>query len=371
MRFSLLSLIRVLALLVLGLSAAAIGLSRLAPPPKPWRMPCTVANVNVNTFLLNRGPRDSLWLARDEGRTTTLPVPSGDILEYASCSPWRDERGRSQVVGRWSCDPLEMHGENEFGLARLSFPDGEVIDRISTSVVPVSAPCWYPGTGTRVFFAAGDGRLYQYEFESVAGTTSGPGVAREDRPTPIVWDCKAPGTGDLYLSDPYLSTDTRLSRIVLVALRLIEPNTGRQRFTRSQIWWLRLSEDGHSVKEAGRLVEPTPGVADVEERCPSIGKTADGRLSLAYLRKVGMGPWELRVAPVALDSARARPLIVTTLGSMIAEACLPFSPTISSDGRYITYIQGDSPVTSTIRRVMLPGGSERSPALATDSLSAR
>jgi hypothetical protein len=333
-------------------------------------MPCRVADVNVNTFLLNHGTRGSLWLAKDEGRTSRLPIPSGSIFDYASCSPWRDERGRSQVVGRWSSDPSAIHGENDFGLARLSYPDGEMIDRIVTEVVPVSAPCWFPGTGTRVLFAAGDGRLYQYEFESQAGTTSDPDTARQHEPTPLVWDCKAPGEGDIYFSDPHWSTDASLNRIVVVALRLIEPNTGRQRFTKSQLWWLRLSEDGDSIKEAGKLVQPTTEVSDVEERCPSIGRTSDGRLALAYLRKIGSRPWELRMTPLTLDATGVRRLTLTSVGSKIAEGCQPFSPIISSDGRCISYIQGDSPRFATIRRVELEGGSEGSPALGAISLSA-
>jgi hypothetical protein len=370
MRFSLTSLIRTLAVIFLGSSAAAIGLARLAPPPKPWRMPCRVANVNVNIFLLNHGSRDSLWLAKDEGRTSKLPIPSGSIFDYASCSPWRDDRGRSQVVGRWSRDPSAFQGENDFGLARLSYPDGELIDRISTDVVPVSPPCWYPGTGTRVLFAAGDGRLYQYEFESHSGTTSDPDGDRQNEPTPLVWDCKAPGTGDVYISDPHWSTDTHSNRIVVVALRLIEPNTGRQQYTRSQLWWLRLSEDGHSIKEAGRLVQPPTGVNDVEERSPSIGRTSDGRLALAYLRKTGFKPWELRMTPLDLDATGVRPLTLTSVGSRIAEGCQPFSPIISSDGRCISYIQGDTPHVAIIRRVLLEGGSGGSPALGAISLSA-
>jgi hypothetical protein len=370
MRFSLTSLIRILVVVILGSSAAAIGLSRLAPPPKPWRMPCPVANVNVNTFLLSHGSRGSLWLAKDEGRTTTLPFPSGEILDYASCSPWRDERGRSQVVGRWSCDPAAVNARNEFGLARLTFPDGEVIDRISTNVVPISAPCWYPGTGTRVLFAAGDGRLYQHEFESNTGTTTDQGGARQNEPLPLVWACKAPGMGDVYLSDPHWSTDTYSSRIVLVALRLIEPDSDRQRFTKSQLWWLRLSEGGHTIEEAGRLVRPSTEESDVEERCPTIGKTSDGRLALAYLRKVGARPWELRMTPLVRDTSRVEALAVTSVGTKIAEGCLPFAPTISNDGRYINFIQGDSPRLATIRRVLLEGCFERSPTRGAIALSA-
>jgi hypothetical protein len=370
MRFSLTSLIRILAVSILGFSAAAIGLSRLAPPPKGWRMSCPVANVNVNTFLLSQGSRDSLWLAKDEGRTSTLPVPDGEILDYASCSPWRDERGRSQVIGRWSCDPTVSRSENEFGLARLSYPDGEVIDRITTEVVPVSAPCWYPGTGSRVLFAAGDGRLYHYAFESHSWTTPDPGGPRQNEPSMLVWDCKLPGVGDVYLSDPHWSTETYSNRIVLVALRLIEPNTGRQQFTRSQLWWLRLSGDGRAIVEAARLVEPAVGPNDAEERCPSIGKTSDGRLVLAYLRKVGTSPWEMRVMPLALDATGDRPVTVTSVGKKIAEACLPFTPTFSSDGRQISFIQGDSPASAVIRRVVLDGGPERSPAHGAISLSA-
>src|SRR4051812_27233774 len=99
MRFSLSSLARFVAGAALISSAAAIGLARLAPPPKGWRMLSPGRYANVNTFYLDPCRRGSSWIDREGGAMIELPFRDDELLEYGACSPWRDEEGRFQVVG--------------------------------------------------------------------------------------------------------------------------------------------------------------------------------------------------------------------------------------------------------------------------------
>ena len=122
--------------------------------------------------MADRTPR---WLDAETGTVTTFPIEEGDVLEAASCSPWVDEKGRHQVIGRWSSrtkdGPMSM--STDFGLARYMFPSGQLLDHVSTDIVPVGAPSWFPGTRANILFAAGDGNLYKYAFETEAGVRSG------------------------------------------------------------------------------------------------------------------------------------------------------------------------------------------------------
>ena len=36
------------------------------------------------------------------GMVDRLVLPEGDRLDNVACSPWRDEEGNYQIVGRWS-----------------------------------------------------------------------------------------------------------------------------------------------------------------------------------------------------------------------------------------------------------------------------
>ena len=333
--FSLSSLARLAIGTILISSAAAIGLARLAPPSRGWRMLSPSRYANVNTFYLDPGRRGSSWVDREGGAMLDLPFSDDELLEYASCSPWRDEQGRAQVVGRWSWGFRGETPDMSYGLARVTFPDGKIIDHVETQVVPVSNPCWYPGTRARVLFAAGDGKLYQYAFESVDG-----GEIRDERPRPIVWNCKVPGGDAVFLAEPYLPADPSFSHLLFVGLRTTESKGGRPSSTPASIWWLRLSDGGGSIEEAGRLMDPPSGGEEVNERCPILGRTSDGR-PCAGLSPQGPRSHrtELRLLDLELDPETRCPRPAAGIGTKLADDCLPNPPIISADGRWISVVQ--------------------------------
>jgi hypothetical protein len=353
MRFSWSSLARLVLGGVFLSSATAIGLARLAPASVGWRMTSQASHVNVNTFVFSPCKRGSIWLDRDRGSTLEVPSPQGDLIEYASCSPWCDERGRRQLVGRWSWSFGAGDPEASLGLVRLSFPEGEVLDHIETTVVPISVPCWYPGTQARVLFAAGDGRLYQHDFEP-AGDLAGTGV--ENRPRPLIWGCPIPGGGGVFLAEPFWLDDPRWHDVVLVGLRTTTAaGQPKQSSGPTQVWWLRLSEDGGTIIEAGRLLAESPLGAEYIERYPTLGRTSDGRLRLAYLRRFPPGPLELWVTDLDVDTERRCPKAIRGEGVRLATDCLASLPIFSSDGRSIRVLvsEGGAP---RVRPIRLDGG---------------
>lgn len=350
MRFSLSSLARLAIGTILVSAAAAIGLARLAPPHEGWRMLGPSRYVNVNSFYLDPCRRGSSWLDREGGAMRDVPFGDEELLEYASSSPWRDELGRTQVIGRWSWGFKSEATDRAYGLARITFPDGEVLDHIETDVVPVSSPCWYPGTGARVLFAAGDGKLYQCNFEP--GDDGAAGSDRHvERPRPIAWNCEFPGGEGLYLAEPHWPTDPNFSRILFVSLRTSRRIRGEMESTPAQIWWLRLSEDGDSIEEAGRLFNPPASQPEANERCPTVGRTPDGRPLLAYFRKEGMQRANLYLIDIEFGPGMRHPGPVPGVGTKIADACLPSPPVFSGDGRWITIIQADGGSNRVVRRV--------------------
>jgi hypothetical protein len=346
MRFSVSSLARLVLVAVVASSAAAIGLARLTPEPRGWRMPAPVRYAGVNAFYLDPCGRGSTWVDREGGPPVDLHLPDDQLFEYASCSPWRDEDGRSQVVGRWSWSGTRTEAPDiSYGLARVTFPEGRVLDHVETDFVPVSNPCWYPGTRARILFAAGDGQLYQFDFDAAHAKSDDPA-----RPSAIRWNCEMPHDGGIYMSDPYWPNLAGFSRTLLVVIRPTDGIRNRKASTPSQIWWLRLSEEGDAVEEAGQLLESPSAGKDANERCPSLDRGPDGRPTLAYLRQTGSGRFDLHLSPIEIDAEGGRPRAPSGPGAKVAEDCHANPALFSRDGRWITFVQATNGLHAVIRR---------------------
>lgn len=347
MRIALAMLIRPVLALAVVATAAAIGLSRLAPPA-PGRTPQAARHVLISRPGLDPTGPGSLWLDRDTGATTLLEPPDGRYLQHGSLSPWLDESGQPEVVGLLLSGAGDRRSDG-FDLARVTFPDGRVLDRVGLEAPPSGFPCWYPGTRARVLFCASDETLYRYDFEPPEGGATG--VARDmGRPRPIRWGCIAPGGGAVRTTDPCWPTDPRFARIILVGLRLPWPESGRARYSTSRIWWLRLNPRGDEIVEAGPILDVS---SDTEARSPSVGPTADGGLALAYFTSRNSASWDLRVSPLTFDeSGRPRPL--NELGPRLAGRCLATTPpTFSTDGRWLTVVRTDGPGSLAVLRLDL------------------
>jgi hypothetical protein len=235
------------------------------------------------------------------------------------------------VVGRWS----QFRGKPDdlvvgyLGLARYSYPDGAVLDRVETEILPFRAPCWYPGTGARVLFAAGDGRLYRFSFENAA-------IGRDTpmkRPEPISVRPGILPVERLYLTSPTWPTDPRLGGRLLVALTHLD-ELDANRMARSSIWWLQLNSAGNEVVEAARVTEPSD---DLAELSPAVGVAADGTLHLAYLaQRQRVATWTLMVAPLHADPSTGELATRAAETVELADGLGPETPVFSPDARIIT-----------------------------------
>ncbi len=288
----------------------------------------------------------------ETGDVRHLPLPSGEGLDRASVAPWRDARGRSQVVGVW----WRQRGQGinrvteAFGLGRFTFPDGEPLDRLPTNVLPSSPPCWLPGTRARLVFAGCDGSLYRFAFEG-SGSPLVDGAACDVEPQPLRWRVAGVDPSKLLICELTRPSDSRLaaSGLLMASVSYLPHDPEVRTFPLPQLWWLRLDRDGREVIAAGVLTRDGP-----EKRAPQLASRPDGGLTLVYMeRKPSRSKWTLRVAPAAIDPATAAPQPLSEPGPILAEGCLWSMPGISADGHWITYLRQQGPSSRRIVRAPL------------------
>ncbi len=264
--------------LILGVVgfAVAIGIGRMCGRSPDARCLERVKFVNFPLTARPFSEPDLRFVDVDSGMESLLGVPEGDALDLAAASPWHDDRGNGQVVGRWSSrsgkeDDLVLH---EFGLARFTFPEGKPLNRIPTEITPTGRLCWLPGTAARILFAAGDGALYRFSFEkSSEGDASPDGC--DTRPHPLVWKVPPPGDGEGHyqIIDPYIPDDRGLGGRMLVSMSFQVRDRDDFRCTSPQIWWVQLDDEGKSIEAAGPLTgaanrEPTAAREAQSDRRP-------------------------------------------------------------------------------------------------------
>ncbi|WP_165222806.1 hypothetical protein [Aquisphaera insulae] len=259
-----------------------------------------------------------------------MPPPGGMDLDLATCSPWVDELGRFQVVGRLSGTPANS-SRGSVGLARISYPDGEILDFIETEAVPTSRPCWLPGPLPRVLYVAGDGGLYRRLFDGARSkwpasdrdeidNAGRSGQKRLDWRSPF-----PPGDVAMVLDFTWLR-DARFGDILILVIKARmgpEPSDP----VGDQLCWARLAETEDAVIDSG----PISGLQDATSgrslRAPSVGRTEDGGLFLAYLStdRPAAGGWELHAVRLSFEgSGRAR--IVAGTDVRLAERCSTYLP---------------------------------------------
>jgi hypothetical protein len=332
-------------------SASAVGLSRLAPEPGGPRTPAAARHVLVSPLALEPHASGSVWLDADTGRTTETGPLDGQVLRYASLSPWLDDSGRPQVVGRAVRRPGDS-APDLLALVRMTFPEGRVLDRVALDVLPASSPCWSPGTRARVLFGGGDGRLYRFDFEPADGVISAARGA-DDQPRPLAWKCPPPGEKKAQVWSPCWPSDPRFARTILAAVSTGPTSTPRGPMVPRRIWWLRLDDEAEAVVDAGPVFDHDSLPTDGEATTPSVGTSPDGGPLLAYYVSVDRRSWDLRIAPLTIDDA-GRPRVASGAGTRLAGECLPFIPAaFSSDGRWISAVQLDPSGRGTILRLDL------------------
>jgi hypothetical protein len=342
MRLSLTSFLRPLVWAALALGVIAVGLGRSVPRTPTSRRSVAPRYQGFNGHHFMTEDYLPRFLDRETGQLVRGAFPEGDTLDYAACSPWCDDRGQYQVVGRW----MNRSGEGntglprEFGLARYTFPEGRAIDRIALDLIPVGEPCWVPGLTPRILFVSGDGNIYRYSFEENGISPVGAEIPERPQPRRLEWRTARPGSGLVYLKDLTWPSDPRLGGKLIASLSYLVRLNGKATFVGPQLWWLQLSDDQTVIESAGRLTvpdsrDPDPG-RELEERLPNLAPTPEGGLALAYLvRARHQALWELRVAPVGSDLGTGTPLVRCESSRTVARHCIPTTPAFSTDGRWV------------------------------------
>jgi len=275
LRFTLFGMIRALALAAVALGAVAVGLGRMNPPQFPLRTPAPVGHVGLPSYTHQRAENSADYLDLAAADIRHFDLPAGEFLDNLSVSPWRDEEGRSQAVGRWSRRGGGS-SKDESGLARFTFPGGEALDRIPTDLLPKGLPCWFPDRSARVLFVAGDGRLYRVDFEPWSG-----GEATLEGPTPqaLTWAHPPEDPDRFVIRDPSWPTDSIFGGRLVVSLSERVHVDGRTVPGRPKLWWIRLDAAGTRIIESGPLSRsdaPTGPVPDLDERFPQFGRSPAG-----------------------------------------------------------------------------------------------
>ena len=355
---------RMTVCLLAGLTAVAVILGRGAPEASTVRIPAAVRQHAINWYLLGKDDPRPAFLDSETGALTRSRLADFARLEYASCSPWRDDRGEYQVVGLWngSSEDAAALRHGGMGLARYAFPGGRLLDRVPTEMIPASAPCWLPGTSASVLFAATDGRLYRFGFEPDPGYHDEP-ADEESGPRRVVWRCRPPGVGEVWVGDPHLPSDPRLAGKLVVSLRIWEQATRTRRLSRAELWWLEINSDGTEIVGAGRL---TPRDTGTEEHWPVVGARSDGGMTLAYLVRRDPYPgWRLQVVPLVIDRRTGAPRVSGPPMATAHDACSPGPPAFSANGEWLNILTGDERSPAHIERLAVE------PRLARESLASQ
>lgn len=343
--------VRMGIVLAVSVSALAVGVARMVPQVQPspvrLRRPSPSDFIGVNTYAIQSNEA-SRFLDPRTGEMIAINLSTTDSLLFGKTSPWEDDNGEREVIGRWtSRKPSAWAGTaQEVGLARFMFPSGKLLDHMALEIVPSGNPCWYADSNSRVLYSGTDGQLYQIEFPD---RSAGNQDAELPRPEAITWACRKPGRGDVRVGDPVWPNIPGLDGRLIVSLCYVDEVEGQEMFVPEEIWWLKLSRDGKSIEAAGRLSSPRPEWAPlVQERLPSLALTPDKEVVMAYLtRTTGQATWDLKLAPVAFHSETGEPRARTRIAVMLAENVAVTFPAFSPDGLWVHSIR--LPVRSVAR----------------------
>src|SRR5262249_19605818 len=153
----------------------------------------------------------------------------------------------------------------EMGLARCTYPEGRVLERVTLDPPPRRTVRWYPDRDDTILYIAGDGRLYRYTFTGENGTRG-----HAARPQPIRWEADTPAAAQVRCQDLCRSSDPALGGRLLASLG------SRSHHGEPDLWWLELSPDGGAIVAAGSMIEPEEeGAARRWDamRLPAVGTT--------------------------------------------------------------------------------------------------
>ncbi len=351
-----------IAWFVLALGAGALGVGTLEPDATHFFVPEPALKDVVEVGIVGN-PRTYQHRIVDRVSGSDLPIqlPDGEHWGLLSVSPWRDEEGKLEVVGRWTNYHADAGDQAFCGLAIMKLPDGTVTRRIALDVLPTGRPCLLPGRRGEVLFPTGDGQLYRCSLTAKSeafDTTPGDSTDRSSHVhgavRPVEWACDRPGARAVFLNDPFWSADARVANLVLVSLNAQEVRDGHAVFLPPRLWWLRMNDAGDQILSAGPLTKARgsdPTQRGRHERFPTLIASADGGLRVAYLgRGQSERSWRLHSADLVLDGSTGEPVPFPTENSPGNEgAALAGAPLLASaDGRRVFALNSTGQIATLV-----------------------
>ena len=261
---NLMNMVRLCGLVVIGWTLMALGVGMCGTSRRPavetnFFLPKPSLHEAVAVSQSRRGGMEEYRLVdRSTGRAEPLPLPEDASWGFVSVSPWRDQEGNLEAVGRWN--RFNASGEQAFcGLGLFSLADTTVVHSIDLDVLPTGRPCWVPGRPGDLLFPAGDGQLHRCHLardrDGQSGTSDRGGddgglcALGRDASGDMAVCCA--GVGQRIHRRPGLAWREAIAKVLV---RLAQPagtHEGKLRFEPPRIWWLEMSEGGDEILSAG------------------------------------------------------------------------------------------------------------------------
>ena len=363
MRFSLASLIRLIAFAALGSSALAIGISRALPRPTGAWVPAQPRYMGVNgVSFLPPGKHDYL-IDTETGKIRKADFGSGVSVDFASSSPWRQAGGRIEVVGRLiNCSGSAKDRLYEgSGLGVMDLESGELLEELKHENEPVISgrPCWFPGNRNRLIYPAGDGQLYVHNLNRQEGPEglqprSSYSSTRSRSGRPLTWKCEPPSEEPFILSDPIFPPDPAFHGQLFVSLMRIRKSGQKHLYQSTELWALQIDEESSTIIAANRLTESAASHSLIDERLPNLIVSPEGQPLVAYLSRArGEQAWRLTLGLVRFDPNSR---LASTERSSECEVAFDHAVTVpcfSADGRSIFAVARCKAPADSVTRIDL------------------
>jgi hypothetical protein len=352
---NLMSLIRSIGFLAIGWTVLALGVGASGV----W----TPASPSVSFFLPKPSLHDAItigkpaWRSMEQiclvdrvtGKSEPMRLPSEEVWALLTVSPWRDQDGNVEVVGRWARHNDALGERPFFGLGRFRLPDATVVNRIPLDILPNGRPCLLPGRTGEIVFPSGDGQLYRLNLAENSQGNARSGLPSEEgeegvgtgSARPVSWHCVRPCTGPMYINDPLWSPELRLGHYLLVSLSSQKQLGKKILQVPHKLWWLKMNDRYDEIQAAGPLnglVAKSSAIESVAQRFPTIAVGADGKLSLLYMtRQPEEKSWRLDSARLERDPKTGRPYLLPNekARAVFTEGLAADPPLVSADGKCV------------------------------------
>jgi hypothetical protein len=338
MRFSLYSLVRLTAIVVLAATSMGVAVRRLTENPlaglvvdhaQPW----TVAQHVIDP---ERGR--NLILETGSDRPVSIDFGPDTSIDLLSVSPFVDAQGMRQIVGRRqvvrgdgaAMTPMQIE------MTRLRFPDGAVLDAREADWIPNCMPAWDVRLerGLKTVFATGGGFLVRMDW------TDDQGLSASHRGEKIEWAVRPPLGEQTSIGEPVWMTDPRFPDRLIVTFWGQDERSGDYRVG---LAWIELNVDRTAIVGSGELTSVNLGRNRnaVSVRSPSLQTDSDGVTHLLWMKRVeGSNPWTLLKSNLLVQAGgepNSRPWRLGEV-SEVFDACLPVPARLDTQSDYVYYV---------------------------------